>query len=143
MVEFTPVMSAIGGVLIGLAAAGLYHFTGKILGVSNITSELMNRNHRHKTWRLIFIAGILSGGLLLLLFNPPAITHESPRTLMTLIVAGLLVGYGSSLGRGCTSGHGICGITRLSDRAIVAVLVFMATGMLTVFISNHVFVGQL
>ncbi len=128
--------------MIGLAAAGLYHFTGKILGVSNITSELMNRNHRHKVWRLIFIAGIISGGLLLLWLTPTIIAHESPRSLMTLIMAGLLVGYGSSLGRGCTSGHGICGITRLSDRAIVAVLIFMATGMLTVFISDHIFAGQ-
>jgi uncharacterized protein len=128
--------------MIGLAAAGLYHFTGKILGVSNITSELMNRRHRHKVWRLIFIAGMLTGGLLLLLSYPSALTHESPRTLVTLIVAGLLVGYGSSLGRGCTSGHGICGITRLSGRAIAAVLIFMTTGMLTVFFSDHVFMGQ-
>jgi len=143
LVEFTPISSTIGGIIIGLAAAGLYHFTGKILGVSNITSELMNRSHRHKAWRLIFIAGMLSGGLLLLWLNPATVMHESPRTLVTLIVAGLLVGYGSSLGRGCTSGHGICGITRLSDRAIVAVLIFMATGMLTVFIGDHIFAGQL
>jgi len=129
--------------MIGLAAAGLFHFTGKILGVSNITSELMNRDHQHKTWRLIFIAGILSGGLLLMWLNPPAINQESPRTILTLIFAGLLVGYGSALGRGCTSGHGICGITRLSGRAIIAVLIFIATGILTVFVSDHIFPGQM
>jgi uncharacterized membrane protein YedE/YeeE len=129
--------------MIGLAAAGLFHFTGKILGVSNITSELMNRNHQHKAWRLIFIAGILAGGILLLWLNSATINQESPRTILTLIFAGLLVGYGSSLGRGCTSGHGICGITRLSGRAVVAVLIFIATGILTVFVSNHIFPGQL
>jgi len=129
--------------MIGLAAAGLFHFTGKILGVSNITSELMNRDHQHKGWRLIFIAGMLAGGILLLWINPPAINQESPRTILTLIVAGLLVGYGSSLGRGCTSGHGICGITRLSGRAVVAVLIFIATGILTVFVSDHIFPGQI
>ena len=129
--------------MIGLAAAGLFHFTGKILGVSNITSELMNRNHQHKAWRLIFIAGMLAGGMLLLWLNPPAINQESPRAIMTLILAGLLVGYGSALGRGCTSGHGICGITRLSGRAIVAVLIFIVTGILTVFVYDHVLTGQI
>ena len=135
MVEFTPLSSSIGGIIIGLAAAGLYHFAGKILGVSNITSELMNHSHRHKAWRLIFTAGILCGGLLLLLLNPSAVTHESPRTIMTLIVAGLLVGYGSSLGRGCTSGSALSGMAVMSLGGILTMFaIFGAAYALAFFV---------
>jgi uncharacterized membrane protein YedE/YeeE len=137
LTEFTPVSSTLGGVMIGLAVAGLYHLTGKVLGISNITAELISAKNPGKAWRATFIAGLLAGGVLLLNIYPQALSTASPRATLTLIVAGLLVGYGSALGRGCTSGHGICGITRLSGRSIVATLVFMGTGMLTVFIANH------
>ena len=137
MENFTPLASLLGGILIGLSAAALYFLTGKILGVSNITAELLYPRRGDKAWRATFLAGVLSGGALLLLLHPQALSTESPRGLGLLVVAGFLVGYGASLGRGCTSGHGICGISRLSARSLVATLVFMASGMATVYLSRH------
>jgi uncharacterized membrane protein YedE/YeeE len=141
MENFTPVASTIGGVLIGLAAAMLFLFNGKILGISNITAELLNPRWHGKAWRLTFVAGLLAGGLLLQLIYPQALSVSSSRSLALLTIAGLLVGYGSTLGRGCTSGHGICGISRLSVRSIAATGIFMLTGILTVYLTNHVFGG--
>ena len=140
MTDFTPLPALLGGVLIGLATAMLFLFNGKILGASNITAEALTLGAKDRKWRLTFLAGLALGGLILLLLNPALIT-ESPRSLPTLIIAGLLVGYGTSLGRGCTSGHGVCGISRLSARSIVATLVFMVAGMITVFVMNHVIGG--
>ncbi len=137
MENFTPIPSLLGGILIGLSAAALYFLTGKILGVSNITAELLNPRWEGKAWRATFLAGVLSGGGLLLLLHPQSLSVASPRSLGLLIFAGFLVGYGASLGRGCTSGHGICGMSRLSARSIVATLVFMGSGMATVYISRH------
>lgn len=142
MVEFTPFLSTAGGVLIGLAVAGLFFLNGKILGISNITAELLNPRWHGKAWRTTFIGGLLAGGLLLLWIYPTALSQESPRSIAALVIAGVLVGYGASLGRGCTSGHGICGISRLSGRSIVATLVFMGTGMGTVFVVNHLLGGS-
>jgi len=136
MDNFTPIASLLGGILIGISVAALYFFNGRILGISNITAELLSRKSTDKAWRLLFIAGLISGGLILVLLQPDSV-GESPASLGILILAGLLVGYGSSLGRGCTSGHGICGISRLSTRSIVATLTFMSTGIATVYIVNH------
>jgi len=141
MENFTPLASTLGGIMIGLAVAGLFFFNGKILGISNIIAELLSPEWHGKDWRATFLLGLLSGGALLLLIYPEALSSESPRTLATLIIAGLLVGYGSSLGRGCTSGHGICGITRLSVRSITATVIFMTTGIITVYITNHLLGG--
>jgi len=138
MENFTPIASTIGGIMIGLAVAGLYFFNGRILGISNITSELLkDGGHEHRSWRLVFMAGLICGGLILMFWRPESI-GSSPASLGGLALAGLLVGFGASLGRGCTSGHGICGMSRLSLRSISATLTFMATGMLTVYIVNHV-----
>ena len=127
--------------MIGLAVAGLYYFNGRILGISNITYELLKKgNHEHRQWRLVFLAGLISGGLILLVVRPETI-GSSPTSLGGLALAGLLVGFGASLGRGCTSGHGICGISRLSPRSITATLTFFATGMLAVYLARHVFGG--
>jgi len=141
MENFTPVASTIGGIMIGLAVAGLYFFNGRILGISNITSELLKGGgSKHRIWRLVFLAGLICGGLILMAWRPEAI-GTSPTSLGGLALAGLLVGFGASLGRGCTSGHGICGMSRLSIRSISATLTFMATGMLTVYIVRHVIGG--
>jgi uncharacterized membrane protein YedE/YeeE len=141
MENFTPIASTIGGIMIGLAVAGLYFFNGRILGISNITYELLKRGDReHRLWRLVFLAGLLTGGFILLAVRPDSI-GSSPTSLGGLALAGLLVGFGASLGRGCTSGHGICGISRLSPRSITATLTFMATGMLAVYITRHVIGG--
>ena len=141
MENFTPIASLLGGMLIGLAVAALYFFNGKILGISNITAELLNPRWEGKDWRACFILGLLSGGALLLAFHPQALGQPSPSTLGLLVLAGLLVGYGSSLGRGCTSGHGICGLSRLSGRSLVATAVFMGSGMLTVYLTRHLLGG--
>ncbi|MBI5449769.1 MAG: YeeE/YedE family protein [Gammaproteobacteria bacterium] len=140
MTDFDPITSLLGGVLIGLAVATLFLFNGRILGVSNITAEALSLRSSDRGWRLLFLAGLGLGGVLIHLSNPTLI-GDSPRALPGLIIAGLLVGYGSALGRGCTSGHGICGISRLSLRSIVATAVFMSTGMLTVFVVNHMIGG--
>jgi len=141
MENFTPIASTIGGIMIGLAVAGLYFFNGRILGISNIAYELLKGgNSKHTIWRLTFIAGLICGGLILMVWRPEAI-GTSPVSLDILALAGLLVGFGASLGRGCTSGHGICGMSRLSIRSISATLTFMGTGMLTVYIIRHVLGG--
>lgn len=141
MTGFTPMMSTLGGIMIGLAVAALYFFNGKFLGVSGITSALLGADHGGKRWRLTFIAGLLSGGALLLAFHPAALRAPSPYSIPVLIVAGLLVGYGSSMGKGCTSGHGICGISRFSARSLVATGVFMITGFATVYVARHLLGG--
>jgi uncharacterized membrane protein YedE/YeeE len=141
MENFTPVASTLGGIMIGLAVAGLYYFNGRILGISNIAYELLKRGGReHRLWRLVFLAGLLTGGFLLLVWRPGSIA-ASPTSLGGLALAGLLVGFGASLGRGCTSGHGICGISRLSPRSITATLTFMGSGMLAVYVTRHILGG--
>lgn len=141
MSEFTPLLSTIGGILIGLAVAALFFFNGRILGISNIAAELFGTDHAGRGWRFVFVLGLLGGGVLLRLMYPLALSVPSPHSVPVLVVAGLLVGYGTGMGRGCTSGHGICGISRLSPRSLVATLVFMLAGMLTVYVTNHLLAG--
>jgi hypothetical protein len=119
-----------GGVLIGVAALVLFGLAGRIAGVSGIVGGLLAGPRGDRAWRLAFLAGLWLGGLLLLAWLPAALppaAHGAPR----LVVGGLLVGLGAGLGRGCTSGHGVCGLGLRSRRALVAVLVFMTAGALT------------
>jgi uncharacterized protein len=136
-----------GGALIGLAAAALLVMTGRIAGVSGILGGLVRQAPgapaADRRWRLAFFIGLLVGGAALRLVHPEAFGAALPRSTLTLIVAGLLVGFGSRLGGGCTSGHGVCGVGRFSKRSIVATLVFMATGALTVFVVRRFFGGSL
>ena len=128
MENFTPVSALIGGALIGLGALLLYLFSGRIAGISGIASNaLFNRDGR--SWRLAFVAGILIGPLLVGLASSN-FNYSTPEFNWQLIVGGLLVGIGTGWGSGCTSGHGICGISRLSVRSTVATLIFMLAGML-------------
>lgn len=123
-----------GGLLIGLSAALLMGLNGKILGVTGIVRNACDKEAAERSWRWAFLAGALAAGLLIKLFAPALIGIEHPIPMGFYIVSGLLVGYGSALANGCTSGHGVCGISRLSLRSVVATVTFMATSMLTVWI---------
>ncbi|HHZ8296496.1 TPA: YeeE/YedE family protein [Proteus mirabilis] len=139
-VHFTPWSSALGGLLIGLAAAILLLFNGRIAGISGILGGVLTTNQQGNGWRWAFLLGMLITSTLFYLFDKPLtpIIDVSP---WQLIIAGVLVGAGTRLGNGCTSGHGICGLARLSRRSIVAVLVFMVTAFVTVYIQRHVIGG--
>jgi len=115
---------------------------GRVLGVSGIVYGLLDRDPHESGWRPAFWGGLMSGGLLLLLVYPQAFGVSPSRSLMATAAAGLLVGFGSRLGNGCTSGHGVCGVSRLSPRSIAATLTFIATGMLTVLSINTWFGGS-
>ncbi len=130
--NFTPVPALIGGALIGLAAALSWWLNGRLAGVSNIVGQTMSTTESELDWRIAFLAGLLLAGVSTALFVPAAVHFELNAGYGQLVLAGLLVGYGTQLGSGCTSGHGVCGISRLSVRSIVATLVFMATGVLAV-----------
>lgn len=139
-VNFTPVSAAIGGVLIGVAAAILLIFNGRIAGISGILGGILKPAKGDIAWKVAFILGIIISPLL---FMWVAYTPEVNIAASTpvLIIAGLLVGFGTRLGSGCTSGHGICGMARFSRRSIVAVLIFMVVAFVTVAISNHFGLG--
>lgn len=135
--NFTPMTALAGGALIGVASAMFVLFNGRIAGITGILGGLLRPKLRDIGWRLAFIIGLVAAPLIWLLFAPlPAIQIDASNTL--LAIAGLIVGIGTRYGSGCTSGHGVCGISRLSPRSIVATLAFMATGVITVYIVRHV-----
>lgn len=133
--NFTPVSALIGGALIGLAATVLLWLTGRIAGVSGIAGGLLARPAGDIAWRAMFVVGLVLGAGLYGIAAPVPV--EIDASWPALITGGLLVGFGTQLGRGCTSGHGVCGIARLSPRSITATLVFMASAMVTVFVMRH------
>jgi uncharacterized membrane protein YedE/YeeE len=133
---FTPVSALAGGVLIGIAAAALALLNGRIAGVSGILGGLLRPASGDVSWRVAFIVGLLLAPLAYAIFAPlPESTIEAGYPV--LIVAGLLVGIGTRYGSGCTSGHGVCGISRLSPRSLAATACFMASGFATVFVVRH------
>lgn len=139
--HFTPLSALIGGVLIGTAAALFMLFNGRIAGISGIVGGLLRPLAGDVTWRMAFVLGLLMAPLLHRQFAPlPALQIEAGYPL--LILAGVLVGIGTRYGSGCTSGHGVCGLSRLSPRSGVAVLVFMSLGFITVFAVRHLLGGQ-
>jgi uncharacterized protein len=134
---FTPWAALAGGALIGLAAAMFILLNGRIAGISGIVGGLLNPQTGDVTWRVMFVLGmLLAPAAWLLAAEMPSIQIDADYPL--LIIAGLLVGISTRYGAGCTSGHGVCGISRLSPRSVIATLAFMATGFLTVFIMRHV-----
>jgi uncharacterized membrane protein YedE/YeeE len=137
MTNFTPVSAAIGGALIGLAAVLLTLFTGRIAGISGIFGGCLNLSSGDKGWRIAFIAGLILAPLAGGLVGFPLAAPEMPASYVVIVAAGLLVGFGTRLGGGCTSGHGICGIARLSPRSIVATAIFMVTAVLVVAVTRH------
>lgn len=136
---FTPLTALLGGMLIGLSAAAMALLQGRIAGISGIVGGLLQRRLASDvTWRLAFVAGLVGAPALYALFaDLPASRIDAGWG--TLVVAGLLVGYGTRLGSGCTSGHGVCGLSRLSPRSLAATLIFMAAGFATVFAVRHLF----
>ncbi|QAV22266.1 YeeE/YedE family protein [Proteus hauseri] len=136
-VHFTPLSAAIGGLMIGLAAAILLLFNGRIAGISGILGGILSTNQQGNGWRWAFLLGMLIAPSLFYLWDKP-LTPVIDASPWMLVIAGLLVGVGTRLANGCTSGHGICGLARLSRRSIVAVLVFMATAFITVYFLRHV-----
>jgi len=121
-----------GGVIIGIAASGLLWLNGRIAGISGIIGGLLDPSATKESWRIAFLLGLLTAGLLAVKGDPESLgMPPENRSIATLCLAGLLIGVGTGLARGCTSGHGICGLARLSRRALIATLTFMATGILT------------
>ncbi len=141
MENFTPVPALAGGMLIGLAATLLLWSIGRIAGISGIVNGIASGARGDRAWRVAFLAGMMAAGAVTLHFfadlPPQARTGEMP----VLLAAGFLVGFGTRMGNGCTSGHGVCGIARLSLRSLVATAVFMATGFATVFVTRHLIGG--
>lgn len=134
--HFTPWTSLAGGVLIGIAAALFLLLNGRIAGISGILGGLLRPAAGDIAWRVVFILGLVGSPLLFQMFSPlPAVQIDADTA--TLIVAGLLVGVGTRYGSGCTSGHGVCGLSRLSPRSLVATGAFMAAGFVTVFVVRH------
>jgi hypothetical protein len=137
MENFTPISSLSGGLLIGLAAALLWVANGRIAGISGIVGNLPSASTRDIAWRVAFLIGLIAAPwCYAALAGAPPIRLDA--TVPVVIAGGLLVGFGTRLGGGCTSGHGVCGLARLSPRSIVATLLFMAAGFITVFVMRHV-----
>jgi len=135
---FTPLASLAGGALIGLAAALLMLFQGRIAGISGIVSRLLSPAADGETaGRLAFVAGLVLAPLVVYAAGSAWPAPQIAATIPVLVVAGLLVGFGSVWGNGCTSGHGICGLSRLSLRSLIAVATFMASAIATVFVIRH------
>ncbi len=138
MHNFTPLSGLLGGALIGLASALLMLSAGRLAGVSGILGGLLTAS-RDRAWRLAFIAGLIAAALIGPRFGTPGAARLASPDLALYAAAGLLVGFGSRMGNGCTSGHGVCGFARLSARSITATLVFMGAAIVTVALLRHRF----
>ena len=136
--HFTPWASLAGGVLLGLASALFILMNGRILGISGIVGGLLRPAKGDTAWRLAFLGGMLAAPLLYFAVATPTMPRIDAGWA-TLIAAGLLVGIGTRYGSGCTSGHGVCGLSRLSPRSLVATLAFMGAGFVTVYLARHAF----
>jgi uncharacterized membrane protein YedE/YeeE len=141
--DFTPLSSLIGGVLIGLSAVMVMALFGRIAGISGISQAVLARLMQPATatsdtgWRLAFLAGLVAAPFIYVIGTGRLPEQAVPTSTIGMAIAGLLVGIGTTWGSGCTSGHGVCGLARLSVRSLAAVLMFMATAGLTVFILRH------
>lgn len=125
-----------GGALIGTSASLMLYFNGKVTGISGIVGGLLSRDARSPPWRLLFVLGLVVGGAFMVAVRPTAFSTDGAPSIGITLLAGLLVGVGTRLGNGCTSGHGVCGMSRLSPRSIAATLTFIATGVVVVAITR-------
>jgi uncharacterized membrane protein YedE/YeeE len=141
MANFAPVSAAIGGALIGLSATLLMLLTGRIAGISGIFGGCLVPGTNDKGWRIAFIAGLILAPLVAGWVGYAMPLPQMPASWIVVIAAGLLVGFGTRLGGGCTSGHGICGIARLSARSVTATAIFIVTAIVVVALTRHVLAG--
>lgn len=142
MTEFTPISATIGGAMIGLAAVLLMATLGRIAGISGIVGGLTEKGERSdRDWRVAFIIGLVATPALVGLARPELMQSEFTVSLPLVVLAGVIVGLGTTLGNGCTSGHGVCGNARLSMRSLIATVTFVATGVATTFLVRHVIGG--
>ena len=132
VINFTPYSSLIGGLIIGVAVVLFFITTGRLAGISGIVSSTLEKNE-NKFSNLLFIIGLVLGPLVFIFFSQNDVVYKMTSSIPLIIVGGLLVGLGTKIGRGCTSGHGICGISRFSMRSILATIIFMIFAMITVF----------
>jgi len=139
--SFAPIPSLLGGMILGLAAACYVFLHGRILGISGIISGLLHPKLTDSAWRLSLVLGLISAPFLATLFFGIIPIVEIDSGWLAIVIAGLLVGFGTQYGSGCTSGHGICGLSRLSPRSLVATLAFMAAGFVVVFVIRHLIGG--
>ncbi|MBA3609971.1 MAG: YeeE/YedE family protein [Rubrobacter sp.] len=138
MTDFTPVSGLLGGGLIGLSVALMLLLNGRIVGISGIVGGLLTLKFQDTAWRAAFVAGLVLGALAYILMAGDASAVQVLAPLPVVVVGGLLVGFGTRLGSGCTSGHGLCGMARFSRRSMVATATFFGVAMLTVFLTHHV-----
>lgn len=141
MANFTPISAAIGGALIGLSAVLLMLFNGRIAGITGIAAGILDPLSSDRGWRTTFIVGLIAAPLSAVLVGYTLPIPQMPTSYVTIAVAGLLVGFGTRLSNGCTSGHGVCGIARLSPRSIAATGVFMVAAIIVVAVTRHVVGG--
>jgi uncharacterized membrane protein YedE/YeeE len=139
--SFTPIPSLLGGIILGVAAALYVLLHGRILGISGIVSGLLHPKLADSAWRLSLVLGLISAPFLAALLFGIIPVVEIDSGWLAIVIAGLLVGFGAQYGSGCTSGHGICGLSRLSPRSLVATLAFMSAGFVMVFIIRHMIGG--
>lgn len=138
MEGFTPYSALLGGALIGLSAALLWIANGRIAGISGIVGGVLAPARGDAAWRATFLAGLIAAPLLYRAVGRALPNLATPAPLIVVVAAGLLVGFGTRLGSGCTSGHGVCGIARLSPRSLAATSVFLITAAVTVYVARHV-----
>ena len=139
--DFSPLSALFGGALIGLSAGGMLLLHGRVAGISGIVGGLLHPKPGDVRWRAAFVLGLLSAGLVSLLSGIDTFPYTLERAPWMVGLAGLLVGFGTRLGNGCTSGHGVCGLARFSQRSLVAVVTFMATGMITAVLVDRLLGG--
>jgi uncharacterized protein len=128
------VMALVGGSLIGIAVSVMLLFNGRVTGISGILGNLFKPEAGQTAWRWMFVVGLITGGILLQLFRPESFVQESKALGFDYALAGLLVGFGSLYGSGCTSGHGVCGLSRFSIRSLIATVTFMSFGIFSVLV---------
>lgn len=137
MAAFDPWSALLGGALIGLAAVLLMTLNGRIAGISGILGGMLSRSVGDKGWRVAFLVGLIGAPLVFTAMGRTPIEPEMPASWLVIVVSGLLVGFGTRLGGGCTSGHGVCGIARLSPRSLTATAIYMAVAVVVVAVVRH------